>query len=935
MRRPLFLRLIHTAIRLEQMSFARQACLNWLAAFPGDLPANLLYAQILLHEGHPEQALPILTRLCQTDPEYLEAARGRLQAEQALRTQAVAQGKAARKIARGISASPNEARRWVLALGGSLPGNEEISKSATEEDTDHNAWSEQVRQARLVLQAYPAEKQAEADLDKAEAYLLPALASEPSSALVGVTHLRILAAKNPPGESLRTIAEHYRQRWPDCLQFQLILADALMDCGRSEQAVALLHRVSAHDVTGHVATRLWGAAHPYRDLWTEHLELVLEIAIPARVAAVLGWNQLPAESQMAPDRIPAIQKTIKVPIKKGLDRQPPAIEDEPPSKESTQEVRLPLHPNYPTIPETLRSVQVELERVAEHLNKPELARKDGRFPVYVLLTTHSGLCAQYGSQAASVFAKLGQLASTVKSRPDWHAMVFYADEGLPPDVRAARPSDPWSLKLSLTDLDAYLGRQGEMIGAVMIVGGPEVVPFHHLPNPVDDADDYVPSDNPYATRDENYFVPEWPVGRLPGGASGDASGLVALLEALDARHAAIARHGRPPRRNWFLVLLSWLLRKPDLLGLSKHKLPSFGYTAAVWRKASQMVFRPIGEERALRVSPPLIATNPLPSGRLAYFNLHGLVDATEWYGQSEAISADPDAPGNAIGSNSEYPVALRPQDIRNSGHAPEVVFSEACYGAHILGKSVEEAIALKFLQSGSQAVVGSTCTAYGSINTPLTAADYLGHAFWHALKQGSPAGEALCRAKFSLAREMHRRQGYLDGEDQKTLISFVLYGDPLAQPLGQIRQTKGAFHSAVMRPLKPVVGLKTVCDRARSEDQENSIPPELIEQVKGIVKQYLPGMEGAQVVLSHEHSECTMNGHECPTGQLRSKSTSKRPAGGQPDAQPQTPSTEVLATQRSLLILSKEVSGQEHIHHHYARITLDERNRLVKLVVSR
>jgi len=34
MARPLFLRLIHTAIRLEHMSFARQACLSWLATFP-------------------------------------------------------------------------------------------------------------------------------------------------------------------------------------------------------------------------------------------------------------------------------------------------------------------------------------------------------------------------------------------------------------------------------------------------------------------------------------------------------------------------------------------------------------------------------------------------------------------------------------------------------------------------------------------------------------------------------------------------------------------------------------------------------------------------------------------------------------------------------------------------------------------------------------
>ena len=39
-----------------------------------------------------------------------------------------------------------------------------------------------------------------------------------------------------------------------------------------------------------------------------------------------------------------------------------------------------------------------------------------------------------------------------------------------------------------------------------------------LPNPTDDADPDIPSDNPYATADDNYFVPEWPIARLPTSA---------------------------------------------------------------------------------------------------------------------------------------------------------------------------------------------------------------------------------------------------------------------------------------------------------------------------------------------------------------------------------------------------------------------------------
>jgi len=87
---------------------------------------------------------------------------------------------------------------------------------------------------------------------------------------------------------------------------------------------------------------------------------------------------------------------------------------------------------------------------------------------------------------------------------------------------------------------------------------------------------------------------------------------------------------------------------------------------------------------------------PSPEGLLGYFNLHGLVDAVDWYGQRDPLDSS---------SELDYPVALRPQDIedcvRIEGCLPQVVFSEACYGAYIQDKSLREAISLKFLEAGS------------------------------------------------------------------------------------------------------------------------------------------------------------------------------------------------------------------------------------------
>jgi hypothetical protein len=327
------------------------------------------------------------------------------------------------------------------------------------------------------------------------------------------------------------------------------------------------------------------------------------------------------------------------------------------------------------------------------------------------------------------------------------------------------------------------------------------------------------------------------------------------------------------------------------------------------------------------VSPPLQANDDVskkkknqitPNARLGYFNLHGLEDSSYWYGQRDPSDLK-DMP--------DYPIALRPQDVVNGGKAPQVVFSEACYGANIVNKNIEEALALKFINSGSLTVVGSTCTSYGSITTPLIAADLLGHAFWKFLREGLPSGEALRRAKIHLAKEMHHRQGFLDGEDQKTLISFVLYGDPLAEI-----SSSASPAIKVLRPMRKPAQLKTVCDRSgncRTENENTShtlqnnppLPDRTLVQVKQIVEQYLPGMTDAKVSYSRTHATCSGKEHSCPTSHRKSS----------------TP----FDVNRNVVTLSKQViqpsssTGTSHTHRHYARLTVDEHGKVIKLVVSR
>ncbi len=899
--------LLNTALSTGEVRYARRLSTAWLAIYPGDLQVSLYYARALFLDKAPslqQQALPILEELCQIDPEFLEA-------QELLAEVRKSAGLANHYVAKACVSALTHGHITRAGKGGKL-----------------SSWAKYVHEARLALdRANLGDAQ---NLEKAECYIHQALIENPDTPLAAVVHLRLSVAKGTmPPLAIRSLAQIYHERWPSCLQFTLTLADSLIENGDSPQAVAMLHQAVSKDIAGQVPVRMWGIHHPYKSLWPICLEVdnigpntPQSIPIPAAIASSLGWNQLPAT-------VPSACEIPTTPVKQTTlhtDAFPHAVKP----------AYVPHAPVKPkgshTFSEPAQSVQIELERLAENLKRPHLAQEDGRFPIYVIFTTKQGLETNYGPQAIPLIdEELKKLSKVIRghriNHEHWGALVFYADDPVytqPFDLQPACYNDPWGLKLILADLDAALETRGERIGAILIVGGPEVVPFHNLPNPVEDADVDVPSDNPYATRDNNYFIVEWQVGRISGGSGNNPNSLLNIIREMTRRYAMDVK-----QLPWYRRL--WVQFNKFIKSRSQNGHSSFGYTAAVWRRASLSVFRSIGDPRALLVSPPIHACDLqqtcteevpgvkeyadastcllIPSARLGYFNLHGVPDSVEWYGQR-----DPTEPGDGP----DFPVAIRPQDIRNSGHAPHLVFSEACYGANISGKLVDEAISLKFLASGTQAVIGSTCISYGSLSTPLSAADLLGRVFWNLLEDGFTAGESLRRAKIHLTREMNRRQGFLDAEDQKTLISFVLYGDPLAQPYHPKHNPK-----STPRLSDTQVQVPTVCERSAENEGHAPVSPDVIAHLKTLVAQYLPGMSDAHVSLSDEHQACSNLCSNCRTGKrcVLSQSISKNQVS--------------IKSQRHVVTLSKSIEQAQHIHKQYARLTLDERGKLVKLVVSR
>lgn len=875
--RSQFLAILQSALNIRQTRFVRQAAAPWLEVFPGDLQVRLCMALALVYEARTEpktipQAATILEEICRADPEYLEAQQLRASLYRTIEDEKA-------PVAGGC----------VFALlAGDVPASHPSFASAP------TPWSEALGRARQVLSL--------GMVEEAHVWMQKVLKSDaegqagPDIPLIGITHLKILQQKYLAEGSqdlagAGALAQVYHQRWPYCIPIALFLAASYMSGGESERGVALLHQSAAQDVSGEIAVRLWGSQHPYRSLWRDDLAAPLDLPIPAGVAAILGWNQLPAATITSGD-----DTAVSVAL-----AQEPASEPSPASHGSSAE---PPH----------AKILEDLDQIARSLQQPHLVRSDGRFPVYIVWSTRQGLISQYGEQAFEEIDRyLHELAGVIDRRQGWNAALLYADD--PPSaaelgIKPVPHRDAYALKLSLADLDAALGQRGQMIGAVLIVGGPEVLPFHSLPNPMDDVDLQVYSDNPYTARDENYFVPEWPLGRITGGIGRDSEILLSLIRQI------IERHKQPPQeKSWFLRLLEFLLG--FLLPPGRKARQSLGYTAAIWQDAAHTVFKSIGGASDLLVSPPQdadgFANGSLNPAHLGYFNLHGVEDAPEWFGQRDPAHYFEQESDHAFAGD-DYPVALRPSNLSTNNAVPQFIFTEACYGGHIVGKSVDQALSLKFLTLGTQAIAAATCTAYGSVTPPLSAADMLALSFWQYLNDGLPAGEALRHAKIDLVDEMTQKQGFLDGEDQKTLIQFVLYGDPLA--------TIDMIPSKHRRlPVKEINrsldnhAVKTIQEKASQNG--DILDSGRLESVKNAVAKYLPGMEGARLSLTNMHPEAA------------EAAAPARP--GKP--LPKVYSPERLASQ--IVTLHKQVEAKSINHQHYARFTLDQNGKVIKMTVSR
>lgn len=806
-------RIVKAGINTGEFIFLRTFIQSWLAQFPGELSSTYYLAKIAHLQDDFYNCKELLNEILSKDPEFGPA--------------------------------------YQLLL---LVGDEQEKKAAASnihvisgEISDMSylfPWAVTLRSVRTCLKR--------GDIQNAEKLLRNILGKESNNILVALEHVRLSSRSDSP-QIFHHLSEIYSNRWPNCIHFRLLTAQAKMKIGLEYQAISLLHSCVSLDPQGQVVKRLWGSDHEFNSLWPKDQFMDLDIQIPASIAVPLNWNRLQAGENISK------------------------------RKSSNQENRT----------KTNRTLKISTDFSQQRQN------------VYVILTTKSGMQSKYGEKTSDVLrSKLQDLRDLISNKENWKSHLFEPDDyqcmsyfGL----KAIDEVDPWKIKLSLGDLNKKLQEVNQTIGAVLIVGGHEIVPFHALSNPTDDSDGQVLSDNPYSTSTGNYLLPKWAVGRLPDEKGSDAGLLLAQIRQVIQYHQSLQSN-----RNFLTTIFNSMLNKFTLRRIIRQvfKNPNnFGYSTAVWRRSSLAAFRPIGKGADLRITPPYdadtIDVENLMKAKCAYINLHGLSNTPEWYGQRD-FSEEPSGP--------DFPVAVTTQNIPNIQNNIDMIFTEACYGGYVVDKKIEESMALKLIAIGSQGLVGSTCISYGSVFTPLIGADLLAFIFWKYLREGYSFGESLVQAKIGLVKVMNQRQEYLDGEDQKTLMSFVLYGDPLAylEPNTGIDIHNKAY-------MDQSIEYHAVADQEGVITANLDLQHKITKELNEIIQSYIPSLNNANVKIR----EYKIGAKKLLQGEQNIESL---PNGLKKYTQIQ---------------YSQQTHVARTTHEHFARVTIDEQGKIIKLAVSR
>lgn len=306
---------------------------------------------------------------------------------------------------------------------------------------------------------------------------------------------------------------------------------------------------------------------------------------------------------------------------------------------------------------------------------------------------------------------------------------------------------------------------------LVLLGAGDVVPQFEVANPTlhddGDTDPRVPTDNPYAcsrpfvaAQRSSYLIPDRVVGRIPDlpGATDPAL----LLEGL----ATAAGWKSKPASSY----------AGDLLACCDE-----------WVGAGRACVQAIGRAPGrLQVSPPATATSPAIRGRhgklLQMIKVHGAELDAQFYGQA----------GNS------YPELLTSPTITGRTRPGTVVGAMCCFGAALFDPTDPAAVVpgalpipAVYLEQGAFGFAGSTTTAWVGVEQ-MMCADWVVTGFLKSVLGGASLGRAFLEAKQDFVNWIQKQGRSPDLAEEKTLLQFVLLGDPSIHPVAPSLTGAGA-----------------------------------------------------------------------------------------------------------------------------------------------
>ena len=370
----------------------------------------------------------------------------------------------------------------------------------------------------------------------------------------------------------------------------------------------------------------------------------------------------------------------------------------------------------------------------------------------IIISNRSALQTKYGSTGfQKIQSTVKQLIAADKKRKINGLLVFIDDPKAMKKAKGKMVKDPTDAEQCKNAVDRLFHHYTP--DYIMLLGAQDILPHCRFRIPIpDDDDNFVPSDVPYAcdapfSRNAGDFIaPGRVLGRLPDITGGtDPSYVVTLLQnSINWKPLKLSAY-----KNYFSISVKW------------------------WQKSTKISLNNIFQNNSkLKLSPPMLGPYSKPDlgAMIHFFNCHGGLRTSEFYGQPNENS-------------SSFPVCLESNMLEKKISYGTVAAAECCYGGLLYNPNrptkIHLPISNTYLQNNAVSFVGSTTAAYGPADSQ-GGADYITQYFLIAIQKGASCGRAFLEAQ---QRFVEKGDVKMDPTDLKTIIQFLLLGDPSVTPV--------------------------------------------------------------------------------------------------------------------------------------------------------